>query len=260
MINLLSKKFFYDNYTQDDICGMFNIEHLCSIIIFAIILTLSLYFSKKLTEKGVKRTIFIITICVTACEIVKISLRVYKEQSYDSWMPLYYCSLFIFASLAIITKNKVLQTVGYSYITMGGIAAAIFFTFYPSTSLAILPIWHPATMHSFFYHLTMCYTGLLILIKGVYKPKPIHSIYYGIFILIACFIGYFLNENLGTNCMFLHNAFKLPILDDILQKSHAIYMVIVVVAQSVLMFWLNYGIYKLVLTLKKHKGEDDERL
>jgi hypothetical protein len=60
--------------------------------------------------------------------------------------------------------------------------------------------------------------------------------------------------------MFLHYAFKLPILDDILQKSHAIYMVIVVVAQSVLMFWLNYGIYKLVLTLKKRKGEDDERL
>ena len=259
MLNLLSKKFFYDNYTQDDVCGMFNIEHLLTVILFFVILVGALYLSRKFTEKGVKRAVFIVMICVTVAEIIKISLRIYKGNGYDSWMPLYYCSLFIYASWFAVCKNKTLQTVGYSYMTMGGIAASVFFTIYPSTSLAILPIWHPGVIHSFFYHLVMSYVGLLLLIKGAFKPKMINAIHYGVFVFVACLVGYIINVNLGTNCMFLHNAFKLPILDDILQKSHAIYMVIVVVAQSVLMFWLNYGIYKLVITLK-NKGVNNERL
>jgi hypothetical protein len=257
---VLAKQFFYDHFAQDDICGMYNAGHFFTIVLFAVLLVLALFLSRNLTGKQFQRLKWVIAIGMTVMEIIKISLRVYKGQGPDSWVPLYYCSLFLFAVWAAMCKNTLLQRTGYSYMTMGGTLAAIAFTFYPSTSLAMFPLWHPATWHSFFFHLVMCYTGLLVLIKGEFVPTKKDAIGYGVFILTACIPSYFLNEAVGTNCMFLHNAFKLPILDDVLQFSHPLYMLIVILAQAVGMYWLNYGLYRLLkqISIKKEKGEDQE--
>ena len=60
--------------------------------------------------------------------------------------------------------------------------------------------------------------------------------------------------------MFLHDAFGLPFLSDILKNSHLAYMAIVSLAQSVGMYWLNYGAYRLVLFLKNKKAEKVEKV
>ena len=149
------------------------------------------------------------------------------------------------------SKSENVNRTGYSYITMGGIMASCLYVLYPSTSLALYPAWHPASIHSLLYHFVMAFIGILILWKGLYIPNRKDSILYGIYVFIACLIGYFINELTGSNCMFLHNAFKLPILDDLLVYSHGLYILLVVLAQAVGMFWLNYGIYNLI---KKAKG------
>ena len=136
----------------------------------------------------------------------------------------------------------------------GGAMAAFCFTAYPSTSLAIFPLWHPATWHSFFYHFVMCYAGILFLWKKRYVPKVADALGYFIFITVACVIAYFLNENLGTNCMFLRHAFRLPFLDGILAASKWLYMAVGWLAQAVAMFWVNFGLYKLFEKITK-KGE-----
>ncbi len=227
-------------------CGLFNIEHLISIICFIALLLFFLFLSRKMTDKGFKICHIVVAIAVTVAEIIKVTLKVSAGRGPDDWLPLYYCSLFIFAIWLSLLKNKTLSAVGYSYITMGGILAGTLFTLYPSTSLGMYPFFHPSCFHSFFYHLTMVYFGILLIWKKKYQPNPKHFIHYLSFILIACVPSYFFNEWLGSNCMFLHNAFGLPILNDVLQFSHPLYMIVIIIAQTFGIYWVSYGIYSLI--------------
>lgn len=241
-----ARKFFYDHYSPDEICGMFTPGHYLSIFLFFATLASALLLSRRLQEKTVRKLHLGIALGVTVMEIVKISLRVYKGQGPDDWMPLYFCSLFLFAVWLALAKNRALKTTGYAFMTMGGIAASVFFILYPTTSLNLFPIWHPASIHSFVYHWIMCYLGLLVLMKKAYVPKPGHALHYGIFVLTACFAAYFFNEWLGCNCMFLHSAFGLAFLEGILNHSHATYIVIVSLAQGVALYWVSFGAYRLI--------------
>lgn len=240
----VEKKFFYDNFTESDVCGMFTAGHFISVILFFSIAAALLHFSRRLDEKGTRRVRLAVAILVTLMEIVKISLRIYKDQWYDSWVPLYYCSLFIFAIWLSFVPCRFLSRTGYAFITMGGILVSVFFTFYPSTSLAIFPIWHPAAIHSFVYHLIMFYTGVLVLMKREFVPEAKDSVGYFVFIFLACLPSLLLNLRLGTNCMFLNHAFKLPILEPIINYSKPLYIAVVFIAQGVLMFWFNYMLYR----------------
>lgn len=250
------RKFFYDYYTNEDICGMYTFPHFIVIALFIIGLLVALYFSRRLTDKGVDKLHFWIAVGVTVAEVIKISLRLYKKQNANDWMPLFYCSLFLFAVWLARSKREPIRRMGYAYLTMGGILAATFYIFYPSTGLGMYPIWHPAALHGIVYHFLMAYTGWLLLIKKRYVPKAKDALYYFIFTFAACIPAYFFNKWLGCNCMFLAEAFGLPILSDILAVSPVAYMAIVVVAQTVLMFWFNYGLYKLVIYCKEKKKEN----
>ena len=243
---MLAIRLFYDNFTEEDIAGMFSLWHLLYILVFVGLLVGALYACRRFTGEKVQKTIWWSAIVVSVVEALKITLRIAKEGGPDTWIPLYYCSLFIYAIWMTRSKKEWLSRMGYSYITMGGILAACLFTLYPSTSLAIYPALHPASIHSLLYHWLMAFVGILILWKKQYEPKKQDALNYFIFLFIACVIGYFVNEWVHSNCMFLHHAFKLPVLDDLLEYSHAAYMLVVVLAQSVGMYWLNFGIYKLV--------------
>lgn len=247
------KKFFYDNFNESDVAGMFGIYHLLYVLLFIGIAALLLFLSRKLTAGDMPRVRFIIAVALTAMEIAKVSLRIFKNQWYDSWVPLYYCSLFIFAIWCTFAKVDFIRKMGFAYITMGGIIASAFFMLYPSTSLAIYPALHPSVMHSFIYHLVMFYTGLMILITREYEPQSFDALPYFCLILLASVPSVFLNESLGTNCMFLRHAFKLPILEPIINYSKYLYMAVVFLAQSSLMFWGNYLFYNIAKRKVKTK-------
>lgn len=254
---MLARQFFYDHFTPEDICGMFTPGHFLSILLFFGTLGLALWLSRQMDKATAHKVHILVAVCVTVMEIIKISLRVYKGQGPDDWMPLYFCSLFLFAVWLALAKPRPLQTTGYAFMTMGGIAASVFFIFYPTTSLNMYPIWHPASIHSFVYHWIMYYLGLLVLIKGSYAPRAAHATHYGVFIFTACFAAYFFNEWLGCNCMFLHSAFGLPFLEDILRANHAVYILMVSLAQGVALYWFSFGIYCLI---KKKGAKRHERL
>ena len=252
---MLQKPFFYDHFTPEDICGMFTPGHFLSIAAFFGSLGLALWLSRRMDSKAVHKVHIAVAVGVAVMEVIKISLRVYKGQGPDDWMPLYFCSLFLFAVWLALAKPKALRTTGYAFMTMGGIAAAVFFIFYPTTSLNMFPIWHPASIHSFVYHWIMCYMGVLVLMKGVYAPRALHGLHYGAFVLAACFAAYFFNEWLGSNCMFLHSAFGLPFLEDILRANHAAYIIIVSLAQGVALYWFSFGIYRLIMRIRSKRHE-----
>jgi uncharacterized membrane protein YwaF len=251
------KKFFYDNFSNDQICGMFSFGHIFTVILFVGLLVVGAILLRKINEKQLKIYMLSVAIAVTVMEIIKISLRVAKNQAPDSYMPLYYCSLFIFAIWLSFAKNGILKTVAYSYMTMGAILAACFNIFYPSTSLALFPIWHPGAIHSFVYHYLMALTGILLLVKGTYVPKKIHSVHYFAYIFVACVISAIINPILGTNCMFLADAFGLPLLQGLCENQPVIYMLLAGIAQASFLYWGHFGIYKLIIYLKDRKANGD---
>ena len=57
--------------------------------------------------------------------------------------------------------------------------------------------------------------------------------------------------------MFLHSAFGLPFLEDILRANHAVYILMVSMAQGVALYWFSFGIYCLI---KKKGAKRHERL
>ena len=252
---MLARQFFYDHFTPEDICGMFTPGHFLSIAAFFASIGLALWLSRRMDEKAVRKVHIGVAVGVTVMEVIKIALRVWKGQGPDDWMPLYFCSLFLFAVWFALAKNGALRNMGYAFMTMGGIAASVFFIFYPTTSLNLFPIWHPASIHSFVYHWIMCYTGVLVLMKRVYVPRPGHGLHYGMFVLAACVAAYFFNEWLGSNCMFLHSAFGLPFLEDILRENHAVYMVLVSLAQGVALYWFSFGIFCLIMKIRSKPHE-----
>lgn len=226
-------------------CGMFNLWHYLMMILFFLLLGCLLRLSVNMTTAQVRMCHFFIAVGITLLEVFKIVSRIQKGYGPDSWVPLYYCSLFLFAIWLSLCPWAPAQRAGYAFITMGGILAAIAFTIYPSTSLGMYPLLHLSTLHSFLYHLVMCYTGILLLKKGCYRPRKGDSLYYFLFVLVACLVALPLNDAIGTNCMFLSHPFGLPVLQPVRDRSHILYIVIAVLGQAVAWFWLHYGLYQL---------------
>lgn len=244
-------RFFYDNFSPDDIAGMFTLVHYIYIGVTLGAVILLVYLSRNITDGQYKKIRKGLAIALTVMEVAKIALRVYKHQPYDDWIPFYYCGLFIFALWFSMTNSRILSTVGNTYITMGAIMAGVIFTVYPSTSLALFPVWHPASIHAAVYHGAMIYLGCITLMNDRYVPENSHFKYYGAYISVACVISIVLNRFLGTNCMFLDNPFGIPLLTELNVWCAPIYKLLAWFGQAVVLYWFDIGVYRLIHRLQK---------
>ncbi len=249
-------KFFYDYFDPEQICGMYTPGHFLMIAFFIVTSILILRVTVRLSVEKVRRINLWIAIVFTAVEMLKISLRVYKGHNPSEWVPLYFCSLFLYAVWFSYSKNSFLKNIGCSYIAMGGLIAAVTFCLYPSTSLAIYPVWHPESIHSYIYHIVLFCSGITILATGYYKPKAKDSIHYFIFLSLAAIPSVILNVLIGTNCLFLADAYGLAFLPEIIAFSPVLYAVLAFLTQASALFWVSYGVYKLVVWLKQRAKKE----
>lgn len=241
---------FYDNFTEDQICGIFSPTHIVVMICLILLLIVAVIFSRKLSLKATKRIILAICITVWILEVIKDSIRIYKGAGGDSWIPLYFCGIFLYAIVLVQFKSQTIQDIGWSFITFGGIGASIGFIIMPSTSLALYPIWHPGSIHSLIFHWLMAYTGLVALVNGVYKPKASHFIYYFYFTGLMSVIAVLINNSLGTNMMFLDNPFGIPWLAFVKEYSSTAYALVAWFGQCVMLYWISYGVYLAFIKIK----------
>ncbi len=233
-------------------CGMFTPLHFAAIFLCFLLLFAALCCSRRLNVTQTNRLLFWLGIVVAGLEILKIANRAIRGYHPGRWIPLFYCSLFVFAVWLIRLPGKICKRMGSSFICMGGGMAAIFFLFYPSTSLASYPLISFDSLHSLLYHLIMCYCSVMMLWKGIYKPVKQDGVWYFIFVAGACILSVPINEAFGTNCMFMRHPYGLPILQPVMDYSQTLYRILAAFGQSVVMFWLNFGIFTLV-DKKVHK-------
>lgn len=232
---------FYDNFTKEQICGVFTPTHFVVIAVYYALIIVAVIFFRKFDERKTERIVFGIAIAVTVMEIVKIAIRLYKGEGGDAWIPLYFSSLFLYAIWLSLAKNKILQTMGRTFLAFGCSVAGALFVLYPSTSLPFYPIWHPASLHSLIYHWLMLYVGLLTLLKR-YRPKIWHfALYFG-FVAVFSAVAAIINRFLNTNLMFLSNPFGLSFLKKLADCSPIGYAIVAFFAQAILLFWAVYGL------------------
>ena len=244
---------FFAKPGEYDACGMFNIEHfiLIAITLIAIIIALKYTVNKKDVRKIIKRcTIFI---CVFEVIIITFKITTGGISNINNYVPLYFCALLIYAGLLTSFAEGKLKRVGDVFLSTGSIIGGIVFIFFPSTSLPSYPMLHLVSIHSFIFHGIMVYLGLLINFTDYIELEKKDIIYYFSFVGIMCIIAYIVNEIFNSNLMFISENFPGTIMEVFYNLMGIWYTPFMMLGQSIIPFYVIYGIRKVSNKLIKIK-------
>ncbi|MBQ3590169.1 MAG: hypothetical protein II980_06965, partial [Clostridia bacterium] len=89
----------FDLPSKENACGLFNASHIISSIICLCLVVLLAFATRRLSDRGVLTLTRVMAIVLLGLEIVKITFKLVigEGQYIDHWVPLFYCSLFIYA-------------------------------------------------------------------------------------------------------------------------------------------------------------------
>lgn len=228
-------------------CGIFTIKHLILIIMTIIGIVISIKKTVHKNKEEVKEIIKKATTILWVLELIKI-LYIFcigKVQNINEYVPLYYCSLVLYAGLmSSYGKGKVERT-GDVFLSTGGIIGGIIFIIFPTTSLPTYPMFHFLSIHSFFFHGIMVYLGLLMNIINYIELKIKDIWYFSGLIGIICAIAFVMNNLFDSNLMFISKDFPGTPLTILYHLTGKFFTPIMIIIQMTLPFLIVYGIIKL---------------
>ena len=161
-----------------DIAGtMFTPLHIIfAVILLGIVIFTGLYLSKK-SEKTI-RTVFAVIWATVAClEIIKILWETYTGATVNfecgGILPLYPCSIFMYAMPLAIWGKGVVRYMGCGYVcTLGLLGGSINFV-YPANILGNYSCISFAGFHTFLYHGAIVFCALVMLKSGYHSYKKV---------------------------------------------------------------------------------------
>lgn len=227
-------------------CGLFSAEHfiLIAITIIGIIIALKYTVNKKDTKKIIRNC----TIFIWIFEIIKIlfKISVAGTKNVNNYIPLYYCSILLYAGLLSSFGKGRLKRIGDVFLSTGGIIGGIIFIIFPTTSLLTYPMIHLVSFHSFTFHGIMVYLGLLVNLSNYIKLKNKDILNYATLVGIICIIAYVVNQIFNSNLMFISRNFAtVPIIDALYKSTGKLFTPIMIIAQCTLPFYVVYGIRRI---------------
>ena len=189
--------------------GLFTKEHFLLLVITLGLIWLGLIYTSGKSDREVKKIIRICTLSLTIPEIIRIvfALTYTPPRDLNGYMPLYFCSLFLYAGFFSSYAKGFLKRAGDIFLATGGLVGGIIFLIFPSTSLPSFPALHYISIHSFIYHGAMVYLGILLNSTGYVTLKKNDLVPYATLVGVLCFIDLCLNHIFGSNLMFLSDAF-----------------------------------------------------
>lgn len=232
-------------------CGIFTIGHfiLMALTIIGIIIALKCTINKKDIHKIIKRC----TIIIWILEAIIIAFKITKNgtSNLNDYVPLYYCSLLLYAGLLSSFGKGKLKRVGDVFLATGAIAGGIIFILFPSTSLPTYPTFHLVSIHSFLYHGIMVYLGLLINLTHYIELRKQDIIYYSSLVGIICTIAFAVNNISGSNLMFISENFPGTFIEMMYNLTGSGFSIIMILAQMFLPFYFMYGTIKVIKNIKQ---------
>ncbi len=159
--------------------GLYSLSHLTLFVVTVSLIALALYHSRNMTAAGVRRTIRVVTAVLWVLEIAKILfvLLVTGSRNPNDFVPLYYCSLVLYAGLISSVARGRVRYISDSFLATASLVGGLTFLLFPTTSLPRYPMIHFISFHSFILHGLMVYLALLMLIRRVYRIR-LRDIYY----------------------------------------------------------------------------------
>ncbi len=233
-------------------CGIFTKGHFTLIAITIIGILVALKHSFKKNKEEVHNIIKCITIIMWGLEIIKIIYNIKQNSIYavNTYIPLYYCSILLYAGTFSSFGKGIIKRTGDVTLATGAIIGGIVFLIYPSTSLLAYPAFHILSIHSFIFHGTMIYLGILVNKTKYVQLEKKDIKYYASLIGIMCIIALIVNKLFDGNLMFISRNFPgtpIEILYKITNGGIA-YNLVMIIAQMTIPFYISYyAIKKLVL-------------
>lgn len=235
-------------------CGMFTLPHIISLIICLVLVALAIYLSRKFDEKKIKLTTKIMAYVFTVLEIAKIIFKFAIDDAkyLDHWVPLYFCSLFIFALWMCTYGKGRIYKLGESFILGGCIVGGFAFLVVPATSLMDYPVYHFLSIHSMVFHSSMLYLGIMYIWKKKSKLDLKVLTYYSIFVGFFGVLSIVLNLIFDQNFMILTKPVNIPIefLNAIANNVPWLYTIGALILYIVIPFFLVKGVIAIISKIK----------
>lgn len=225
-------------------CGMFNYKHLMLFVITIFGVIFAIKKTKIKEEQQIRKRIRIITVIMWILEIVKIlfTFMVGNGNNLNKVVPLYYCSLLLYAGVFSSIGKGTIKRVGDVFLATGSIVAGFVFIAVPTTSLPEYSLFHFITIHSFLFHGMMIYLGLMIHKTKYIEIRKSDIKYYAGLILIICIAAYIVNYKYGSNLMFISRDFPGTPITIIYKYTGKLFPIVMTVAQMTLPFYIIYGL------------------
>ena len=231
-------------------CRLFSIGHFSLIIITIICIIIALKKTAHKSKEEVFKIVRGLTIVIWILEICKICFNIQTFNIYNvkEWVPLYYCSLLLYAGLlSSFTKGK-FKRAGDVFIATGSIIGGIIFIILPTTSLPTYPAFHFISFHSFFFHGTMIYLTILVNITDYVELEKKDILYFGILVGVVCIAALGLNIRYDSNLMFISKNFPQTPIEPLYNTTGLLFTPFMIVGQMTLPFCVVYLIIKSIKT------------
>ena len=232
-------------------CGLYNIKHLVIALITILGIAISVKITKIKKKEDVTKVIKIATIIVWVLEITKIVFLILTDQGKpNNIIPLYYCSMLLYSGLMSSFGKGFIKKMGDVFLATGGVFGGITYLLFPTTTLPAYPLFHFISMHSFFFHGTMIYLGIIIN-KYKYVELKLSDIkYYSSLVFIICIVAYIVNKILDSNLMFISKDFPEMPISIVYNGTGIMFTPIMILIQMIAPFLIMYEIIHSINRIK----------
>lgn len=239
---------FFAKPGEYEACGIFTKKHFVLLIITVILIVIALKKTAHKSKEEVHKIIKKLTIILLVLEVIKIAfvLQFQKLKDVNTYVPLYYCSLLLYAgALSSFAKGKLKRT-GDVFLSTGSIIGGTIFMILPTTSLPTYPAIHFVSVHSFFFHGTMVYLGILVNKTHYIKLKKSDIAYFAGLVGVICIMAYIVNKIFDSNLMFISKNFPRTPVELLYNGLGPLFTPVMCIGQMTLPFYIVYGILKLI--------------
>lgn len=178
IIDLFKNFFTHKDFLPpaSEIAGtMFTPLHIVfAIISFAVVVLCALYVSKR-SEKTIRTVFLLMWAIICILEITKIVWETVSGATINfevtGVLPLYPCSIFMYAMPLAIFGNEKVRYMGCGYVCSLGLLGGTINFIYPATILGSYSCISFAGFHTFFYHGAMVFSAIVMLRSGYHSYK-----------------------------------------------------------------------------------------
>lgn len=242
---------------QETACGIFTVAHFLSLALCIVVIICALYITRDINLTSIRRITKIMAVSLAILEILKIVFKlVIKDYSSpDHIIPLYYCTLFIVATLLSGFCGGRVQKLGDCFICGGSILGGIVYLIIPVTSFMDYPVYHFLSIHSMLFHSSMIFLGILYLRFGICKPD--FKGYQGYLLFTGSFLLFSLIINLAfkQNFMLISVPVNFPIdfINNLARELPSLYTALAIIAYLTLPYLTAKLFYPLITIKNKHR-------